>query len=60
VAEKLGEYDANVVLAARRTDLLEANIVLAARRTDLLEEVANQVRAGGGQALVVTTDASQP
>jgi short-subunit dehydrogenase len=33
-----------------------ANVVLAARRTDLLEEVATQVRAAGGQALVVTTD----
>jgi short-subunit dehydrogenase len=37
-----------------------ANVVLAARRTELLEEVAAQVRAGGGTALVITTDISQP
>jgi short-subunit dehydrogenase len=44
VAEKLGAYGAHVVLAARRTEVLE--------------EVAAQVRATGGQALVVTTDVS--
>ncbi|HEX8348898.1 MAG TPA: SDR family NAD(P)-dependent oxidoreductase, partial [Hymenobacter sp.] len=38
----------------------KANVVLAARRTELLEEVATQVRAAGGTALVVTTDISQP
>lgn len=37
-----------------------ANVVLAARRADLLEEVAAEVRAGGGQALVVPTDATDP
>jgi short-subunit dehydrogenase len=37
-----------------------ANVVLAARRTELLEEVAKQVTAGGGSALVVTTDISKP
>ena len=37
-----------------------ANVVLAARRTDLLENVAKQVRAAGGTALVVTTDISKP
>jgi short-subunit dehydrogenase len=37
-----------------------ANVVLAARRTDLLEEVAARVRASGGQALVVTTDVGKP
>ncbi len=37
-----------------------ANVVLAARRTDLLEEVAGRVRSAGGQALVVTTDIGQP
>lgn len=37
-----------------------ANVVLAARRTELLEEVANQVRAAGGSALVVTTDVANP
>lgn len=41
---------------ALRLGQLRANVVLAARRTDLLEEVAAGVRAGGGQALVVTTD----
>jgi short-subunit dehydrogenase len=37
-----------------------ANVVLAARRTELLEDVAKQVRAAGGTALVVTTDISKP
>lgn len=37
-----------------------ANTVLAARRTAVLDEVAQQVRAAGGQALVVTTDISDP
>ena len=37
-----------------------ANVVLAARRTELLEEVADEVRAAGGTALVVTTDVSKP
>src|SRR5437763_15496846 len=46
VAEKLGEY--------------KANVVLAARRTDLLEEVASKVRAAGGTAMVVTMDISKP
>lgn len=42
VAVKLGTYGANVVLAARRGAVLE--------------EVAAEVRAGGGQALVVPVD----
>ena len=46
VAEKLGAY--------------RANVVLAARRGAVLEEVASVVRAGGGQALVVPTDVSDP
>lgn len=46
VAEQLGEY--------------KANVVLAARRTDLLEEVAGKVRAAGGTALVVTMDITKP
>lgn len=46
--------------AALRLGALRANVVLAARRTDLLEEVATKVRAGGGQALVVTTDIADP
>ena len=45
VAEQLGAY--------------RANVVLAARRTDLLEEIATKVRAAGGTALVVTTDISK-
>jgi short-subunit dehydrogenase len=46
--------------AAIRLGELHANVVLAARRTELLEEVASKVRASGGQALVVTTDISEP
>ncbi|RYD93624.1 MAG: SDR family NAD(P)-dependent oxidoreductase, partial [Sphingobacteriales bacterium] len=45
VAEQLGAYGANVVLAARRAELLE--------------EVANKVRAAGGMAQVVVTDISR-
>jgi short-subunit dehydrogenase len=37
-----------------------ANVVLAARRADLLEEVATQIRTSGGQALVVPTDVAAP
>jgi short-subunit dehydrogenase len=37
-----------------------ANVVLAARRTELLEELAAEARAAGGSALVVTTDVSKP
>jgi len=36
-----------------------ANVVLAARRTDVLNEVSGEVRAAGGQALAVTTDVSR-
>jgi short-subunit dehydrogenase len=36
------------------------NVVLAARRTDLLEELADEIRAGGGSALVVGTDIANP
>lgn len=46
VAEKLGEY--------------KANVVLAARRGELLEEVAQVVRQKGGTALVVPMDISKP
>lgn len=46
IAEQLGAYGANVVVAARRTELLE--------------EVARNVRAAGGTALVVTMDISKP
>lgn len=34
------------------------NVVLAARRTEVLDDVAAQARAAGGTALVVTTDVS--
>lgn len=37
-----------------------ANVVLAARRVEVLEEVAAAVRANGGEALVVPTDVSDP
>jgi short-subunit dehydrogenase len=39
---------------------MHANVVLAARRTNLLEEVAAQARAAGGTPLVVTTDVGKP
>jgi short-subunit dehydrogenase len=38
----------------------KANVVLAARRTDLLEKIADEIRASGGKAVVVTTDISKP
>ncbi|WP_375429487.1 SDR family NAD(P)-dependent oxidoreductase [uncultured Sphingomonas sp.] len=44
--------------AAVRAGRLGANVVLAARRAELLEEVAGEVRAAGGRALVVPTDVS--
>ncbi len=37
-----------------------ANVVLAARRTNLLDELAAQVRVAGGVPLVVTTDVGNP
>jgi short-subunit dehydrogenase len=46
VAQELGKY--------------KANVVLAARRTDLLEEVADSIRSFGGNAVVVTMDISKP
>jgi short-subunit dehydrogenase len=46
VALQLGKYHANVVLAARRIELLE--------------EVATAIRSTGGAALVVPTDVSKP
>ena len=46
IAEQLGAFKANVVLAARRTEPLEA--------------IAKQVRQAGGRALVVTMDISKP
>lgn len=46
VAEELGKY--------------KANVILAARRTDLLEEVSGIIRTNGGKATVVTMDISKP
>jgi short-subunit dehydrogenase len=37
-----------------------ANVVLAARRAEVLDDVAAQVRAAGGQPLAVPTDVSRP
>jgi short-subunit dehydrogenase len=45
---------------AVRLGSLHANVVIAARRTELLEEIAREIEANGGKALVVTTDASKP
>lgn len=45
---------------ALRLGALGANVVLAARRTDMLDEVAGEIRRAGGKALVVTTDVSRP
>ncbi|HEX8445460.1 MAG TPA: SDR family NAD(P)-dependent oxidoreductase [Sphingomonas sp.] len=45
---------------ALKLGAMHANVVLAARRTDVLDEVARGVRAAGGAALVVTTDVAQP
>jgi NADP-dependent 3-hydroxy acid dehydrogenase YdfG len=36
-----------------------ANVVLAARRTELLEQIATDIRTAGGNPLVVTTDVSK-
>lgn len=46
VAEELGRYNANVLIAARRSELLE--------------EVAQNIRNSGGRAAVVTMDISNP
>jgi short-subunit dehydrogenase len=46
VAEQLGRYGAQVVIAARRTELLE--------------NVAKNITAAGGKAVVVTMDISRP
>lgn len=39
---------------------MRANVVLAARRTEVLNEVAAQAKAAGGNPLVVTTDVARP
>jgi short-subunit dehydrogenase len=46
MAEELGKY--------------RANVVVAARRTNLLNEVATNVRSAGGKALLVSMDISKP
>ena len=46
VAEQLGKY--------------KVNVVVAARRADLLQEIVTNVRAAGGTALAVTMDISKP
>jgi short-subunit dehydrogenase len=43
---------------ALRLGAMHANVVLAARRAELLEQVANEVRSSGGTPLVVVTDAA--
>jgi len=45
---------------AEQLGSFKANVVLAARRADVLEEVATKIRAAGGTALVVPTDISKP
>lgn len=45
---------------ALRLAALRANVVLAARRTDLLREVAAQAQAAGGTAMVSTVDVANP
>ncbi len=45
---------------ALRLGAEHANVVLAARRADLLEQIAAQIRAEGGSALVVPTDVGDP
>lgn len=44
---------------AERLGALRANVVLAARRAELLEQVAARVNALGGSALVVPTDVAR-
>ena len=46
--------------AAVRLASYGANVVLAARRADVLDQVAAEARARGGQALAVPTDVSKP
>jgi short-subunit dehydrogenase len=45
---------------AKELGRCKANVVLAARRTDLLEAIADTIREEGGTAMVVTTDISKP
>jgi short-subunit dehydrogenase len=45
---------------AEKVAALGANVVLAARRTNLLEEMASSIEKKGGHALALTTDISKP
>jgi len=45
---------------AERLGALRANVVLAARRTEVLKEVAAATQAAGGVPLVVTADVGKP
>ncbi|MFC0250656.1 SDR family NAD(P)-dependent oxidoreductase [Massilia consociata] len=45
---------------AERLGAMRANVVLAARRAELLNDVAARVNAAGGTALVVPTDVARP
>jgi short-subunit dehydrogenase len=45
---------------AERLGALRANVVLAARRTEVLREVAAATQAAGGTPLVVTADVGKP
>ncbi|WP_197065218.1 SDR family oxidoreductase [Massilia sp. 9096] len=45
--------------AALRLAQMHANVVLAARRTEVLNQVASEAQAAGGTPLVVTTDVSK-
>ena len=37
-----------------------ARVVLAARRAEVLDDLAREIRAGGGQALAIPTDVTDP
>jgi len=46
--------------AAKRFAQEECRVILAARRIERLEEMANEVRAQGGEALPLSVDVTQP
>jgi len=46
--------------AAKRFAQEECRVILAARRIERLEEIANEVRAQGGEALPLSVDVTQP
>lgn len=46
--------------AAQKLARLGANVVIAARRVDVLEEVVAEIHGGGGTALAVGVDVSDP